>query len=451
MPKKLILLTLLVMLLVAFALTFPIKAQGKEQVTRIIDLISLPAVNAEEQATQLPADVLVIINGSVIDGSGHGPIAVGLVAIQGDRILAVGPTADFVVPAEAQIIDAQGRTIMPGIINAHVHNTHSPGTRGRFLAAGVTSTCDMATSLNDMAHFAQTTSEQGQAVARGFKSGPMITAPGGYPDGFRWDYQVSTPQEATAATNDLLDRGADMVKIALEPGLPHQSWPTLTAEQIEAVVETAHARGAPVRAHVQQASMLDAALQAGVDAIEHVPLPFPEEMKLAQMQPEERLSLSDYPALEQQLRAMVAQNIVLVPTLNVGTCATRGVSALETPQRRHMCDFQLEVVGYYHRIGGMVALGNDYGNIGIERGMPLREMELLLAAGLSPMEVIKAGTHNAAQVCGQTNDLGVLEAGKRADLLILDGNPLNNLYELARISRVIQDGEIAYHYPLNTQ
>jgi len=394
----------------------------------------------------VPAEIRVITNGMVIDGAGAVPIPDGIVVIQDQRILAAGPAGQVAVPAGAEIIDAAGGTIMPGIINAHVHNTQSPDTRYRFLTQGVTSTCDLASSMADMAQFEQSHNAKNQAAARGFRTGPMITAPGGYPSsyGFRWDSQVATPSEARAAVTNLVSQGADMIKIALEPWQPQEPWPVLTVEQVRAIVETAHRFGVPVRAHVQQAEMLDIALAAGVDTVEHVPLPFAEGIKLKQMGRDETLSLADYPQLEAQLSQMARQGIALVPTLNVGSCATHHLPELETEAQRRMCSFQLEIVGRFHQMGGTVALGNDYGNLGVAPGMPLQEMKLLLEAGLSPLEVIQAGAQHAAQVCGHADELGTLEPGKLADIIVVDGNPLVDLEVLTRINLVIQNGEVAY-------
>ena len=391
-------------------------------------------------------EVVVITNGNLIGGAGARAIADGVVVIEGNRIVAVGPLAEIDTPANAQIIDAAGGTILPGIINAHVHNSQSPGTRRRFLESGVTTTCDLATSPADMPYFEEAFTAQDQPVARGFRTGPMLTAPEGYPSqhGFHWDYEVVGPDEAQAAVTDLHQMGANMVKIALEPWQPQEPWPVLGLAEVQAAVDKAHTYGLPVRAHVQQARMLDIALQAGVDVIEHVPLPFNEEIKLQQLRDDERLSLTNFPALETQLTQMAQQGVALVPTLSVGACATRDMLGLESEARRRMCDFQLEIVGRFHELGGMVALGNDYGNPGVQRGMPVREMDLLQAAGLSPMAVIEAGTRYAAQVCGQGDALGTLEPGKLADLIVVNGNPLEALEALSQIQLVIKDGEIAH-------
>jgi imidazolonepropionase-like amidohydrolase len=95
-------------------------------------------------------------------------------------------------------------------------------------------------------------------------------------------------------------------------------------------------------------------------------------------------------------------------------------------------------------LGGKVALGNDYGNPGVERGLPLREMELLLAAGLSPMAVITAGTKHAAQVCGHGDELGTLEPGMLADVLVLESDPLREIEAFHHLHLIMQAGQITF-------
>jgi imidazolonepropionase-like amidohydrolase len=395
----------------------------------------------------IPADALVIINGLVIDGTGADPIPDGIVALWGTRIVAVGHKVDFAIPSEADIIDAKGGTILPGIINAHTHGTAYPATRRfSFLLKGVTATCDLGAQLESMSLF-----EQDDATgpsARGFRAGPIITTPGGYPDvagqGHHLNYEVATPDEARAAVIDLVNRGADVIKIALEPGPTGASWPVLSPQEVSAIVEEAHIRGRLVRAHVTRADLLDIALDARVDVIEHMPIPQLTEADW-KVAAEDRDHLKLPAEYEAQLARMVEQHVVMVPTLSVmpAICNMNwyGMPAEFQP----LCgELFLEVVRRFHDLGGMVALGNDYGNQGAEPGMPLSEMQLLMQAGLPPMEVLQAGTARAATVCGHGNELGTLELGKLADLIIVDGNPLTDIEAMTRIVAVIKAGEVIY-------
>jgi imidazolonepropionase-like amidohydrolase len=257
---------------------------------------------------------------------------------------------------------------------------------------------------------------------------------------------VLTPQEAEAAVLDLLDRGADVIKIALEPGDPKNPWPVLTAEQVRVIVNVAHAHNIPVRAHVRRVEILDVALDAGVDVIEHVPLPFCLETECTRMLEDDALQLTKFPKLEAQLARMVKQGVVLVPTLEINAHLIHILPNLQPEERQCVNNFILEIVNRFNEMGGIVALGNDYGVPGVQRGMPTQEMQLLLQAGLTPMEVIEAGTRYAAQVSGHGDELGTLEPGKLADVIIVDGNPLVDLEAMGEVLMVIKDGEFAYPF-----
>jgi enamidase len=190
--------------------------------------------------------------------------------------------------------------------------------------------------------------------------------------------------------------------------------------------------------------MLETALTAGVDTIEHVPLPFCLETEAIQTIGTDHLHLADHPRLAAQLDRMVEQGVILVPTLDVNRQIINKLYWLTPTEREASLAFVLEIVGYFHRQGGLIALGNDYGHPGIQSGMPLAEMELLLAAGLTPAEVIEACTRHAAQAAGQADQLGSLEPGKLADLLVVAGDPLTDIQRLNQVTLVVKGGEIVY-------
>lgn len=396
--------------------------------------------------TPVPTGALVVINGTVIDSTGLAPIPDGIVIIENKRIKAVGQAADFAIPSfETTVIDAHGGTILPGFINAHVHQTASPRTRRLYLVEGVTAVCDLGTPLNRMSQFEQEQTRQTFA-ARGFRAGPMITAPGGYPAVVHFqalNYDVTTPEEARAAVVDLVSRGAEVIKIALEPGDVQDPWPMLDLAQVQAIVTEAHARRKLVVAHLSQAAVLDLILEAGVDVLAHAPTApqvFAGEIESLQ---DENGRISFTPDYEAQLSRLVKQGVIMVPTINAideVVCP----ALYQTSAQRQLCfDSILETVHRFHALGGVVALGNDAPVHG-ERGMPLHEMRLLLRAGLTPLEIIEAGTRHAAQACGHGDELGTLEPGKLADVIVVKGDPLLDIEAMSQIAVVIRAGEIAY-------
>jgi imidazolonepropionase-like amidohydrolase len=402
-------------------------------------------------STSAPSAMLVITNGTIIDGTGADPVPDGMLLIQGDRITAVGSRTDFGIYPEAAVIDAQGKTILPGIIDSHVHSAADAGVRRQLLTDGVTALCDLGSPLDSIAQFLQERIGQ-DPVARGFRAGPILTAQGGLPDAIlheNLNYEVATPEEARTAVIDLLDRGVDVIKVYFDPG--HESFPMLDKERAHAIVREAHARGILVRAHVARVTVWDLALGSGVDVIEHVPLPPLTEAEIRKQLADSNDPLNDLrtmfrpPEYETLLPRMVAQGTAMAPTLDAGLAT---LSRLDNPgpEIRIIIDAILQVVRRFRAMGGIIALGSDrdFHNSDFERGMPIREMKFLLAAGLTPMEVIEAGTRHAAHVCGHGGELGALESGKLADVIIVDGDPLADIEVMRKVVTVIKGGKVAY-------
>jgi imidazolonepropionase-like amidohydrolase len=428
-----------------------------EKLVLLTTLLSIAACGGQVSLRDTPArsGPIVITNGTVMDGRGSEPTRDGIVVIAGDRIRFVGMAADYEFPSNAQIIDAHGGTILPGIIDAHVHGASTPVIRRQFLVNGVTSVCDLGFPLKDMPEFGEDTLNQ-DPVARGFRAGPILTAPGGLPGavlGREINYEVGTPDEARAAVIDLHQRGADFIKVYLQREDGGVEYPMLSDEQLAAIVDEAHARGLLVRAHGSYASLLDMALQAGVDIIEHVPANATqsEAQGISERQWQALLESNDplqlyftelYPQYESQLERMVEAGIVMVPTLDSYMDLYRDSTL--TPQDETGIRIVLGIVRRFHDLGGKAALGTDFiiGE-GKQPGMPLGEMEMLRAAGLTPMEVIEAGTRQAAIVCGHGSELGALAPGMLADVIAVDGDPLEDLQAMSRVVLVIKNGEIA--------
>lgn len=378
-------------------------------------LLALLVACRGPQVEELQSVSLVVTNGTLIDGTGSDPVADGLVAVQRNRIATVGQSAGFKFPAETEVIDATGGTILPGIFNSHVHKAHTAATRrDLFLLDGVTSVCDSGVSSALMQEFEQDESQFGPA-ALAFKSGPPITAPGGYPGqfyGFTWGYEIQGVDQAEMAVRDLYTGGADYIKVALEPGFDSQTLPVMSLQELRSVVTAVHANDLLVRAHVAKSNMLDIALEAGVDFIEHVPMPSTSYEDLESMFDD--AGVFRIPSgLEAQLLRMVDQGVVLVPTLDVFIDDTYSRGNIE-PETEIFNPAIPGIVLFFHDSGGIISVGNDYGNAGVQPEMPLHEMDLLQIAGLSPMEVLEAATRHAAYVCGQRETLGTPESGQLA-------------------------------------
>jgi imidazolonepropionase-like amidohydrolase len=447
--------------------------------------------------SEIPAS-LVIKNGTVVDGTGASPVPGAMVGINGNRIVAVGRSTDLTISPKAAVIDAREGTILPGIIDSHVHTTSAPAVRRSILLGGITSTCDLGSAKNAMPQFEQDYLDQ-EPVARGFRAGPILTAPGGLPDALfraavtsvltrlweslfpnwtekarkrellakvgRWlskvakpakavhaglNYEVANPEEAQAAVTDLLNQGADVIKIFLHQKANGRAYPILSQETVQALVQAAHSHGVPVRAHVWEIPPADIALAGGVDVIEHVPKTTisPAEMKeiTASRDPlsaARQIIAPQMEARDRQLERMVAQGIVLVPTLARYRWDLDQASVSE-PEAEFKFDLDVAGVRRFHDLGGVVALGTDYNSGLDEKKMVLDELAFLVQAGLTPMEAIEAATRHAARVCGHGDELGTLQPDKLADVIVVDGDPLQDIRAIGNVSAVIKDGEIAY-------
>ncbi|MEJ2187381.1 MAG: HEAT repeat domain-containing protein [Gemmatimonadota bacterium] len=397
----------------------------------------------------VPADATVVRNGTVILANGAPVIPDGVVVVRGDRIYAAGPASDFWIPDGVRTIDANAGTILPGIVNAHIHHGAPPEMRHRFLLEGVTTVCDLGSEPDEMDAFTEDACDDGPA-ARGLRAGPIVTAPGGYPDGLyrtHINYEVAGPEEAGAAIDDLAARGADMIKIAVDP-----TWNTTNPlpfpdlETIRALVEAAHAHHLLVRAHIIRPAQLDLVIDGGVDVVEHLGMPaWPSREE------ENRVMASDDPVAgffdrwapdyQPRLERMAADGIAMVPTLSA---VIGGFYTAEdpTPRQRWVVSVLMEIVRRFHTAGGVVAVGNDFNDRATTERLPLLEMEMLGKAGLTPMDVLVAATRNGARVCGRRWDLGTLEPGKLADLIIVDGDPLTDPVAALRRVRLVMRGGV---------
>jgi imidazolonepropionase-like amidohydrolase len=360
------------------------------------------------------AGSLALVHGTLISGTGAAPVADAALVMDGPTITWAGPRSRVLIPEGATIVDVGGATMLPGFINAHVHDAYSAGNLEAWAWAGVTTVRDegiLRSGVTLQALIAQRDAEwTAPRYARLVATGWMITAPGGY-----GRLGVADAAEARQAATDELDQGADQLKVAVEDGIAGQTdLPVLSAPALAAVVEVAHRRGTRVSAHVTDAALLPRILDAGVDDAAHVTWdPVPDAV----------------------YRRMIGLGIAMVPTLTVQE-AYGALAGAQANLRRFVA------------LGGRVALGNDYTDIPqngfphFELGMPAWEIRRMAEAGMTPMQVVVAATREAARVCGLGERLGTLEAGKLADVLVVDGDPLRDLSALAAVRLVIHGGVV---------
>lgn len=436
---------------------------------------------------QLPP-ATALVGGAVIDGRGGPPIAHGVVVFRAGKIIAVGRLGKVIVPQGARVIRVDGKTVLPGLIDAHMHIGGSGGgsadareftpqaTANNFrsyLKFGVTTVFDIAGNP-----FLEV---QKQALASGQILGPRlfgvkygITAPGSHPMGLLKEYKltkllgpvyplVSTVEQARATIARIAADDIDGVKIMNSrsefPGTSRYDAdrPKLSRAVLKALIESAHAKGLRVFVHVAFPSEAREAVEAGADVLAH-------SIGMAET------------GTEAIFRLMAARGVAYMPTL-AQIEAVYGLQAdpfrLER-LRGKVWDVILDsvthansVVRARHRMPGLVAdarrnlaismanlrravkagvkivMGTDAGNAGTFHGATVpREMELMRQAGMTPMQTIVAATRHAAEVIGQKDRLGTIEKGKLADLVVIDGDPLHDISTIANVVTVVRNGYV---------
>jgi imidazolonepropionase-like amidohydrolase len=354
------------------------------------------------------------------DGTGTSPRSGMTVAMLRETIIAIGRDEEIDLGRDTTVIDCAGAFVMPGIIDTHCHVTLTLVGReplvAEWLRAGLTTIRDTGTIRQGTFLIRDLAKELGPAP-RIIASGPIITVPGGYPItrptiGEPISYPITTLDEATQAVNQVVDAGADFIKIAVEHGTPgghlreNVGAPALNRPQVKAIVAAAHARGVSVSAHVTNYEELQIALAGGVDSMAHTPL---DEIPTSVLQ------------------EMVTKGVTMTSTLNIWGGRPVVDEAMRNAQR-------------FVAAGGQLAMGTDY-PFQAQTGLPVEEMRFMESAGLTRSQVLLASTRDAARVC-RRDDLGTIELGKRADLIVMQRDPLGDLNNLSSVSTVIQDGAL---------
>jgi imidazolonepropionase-like amidohydrolase len=357
---------------------------------------------------------LVLTNGTLINGTGGEPVPDAVIVIIGERIVSAGPSSLVKIPKGVKVIDLGGAYVLPGFINAHVHDAYDESRLQAWAQAGVTTVRDEGILLSgnqlDTLIPLRDKLAASPKYARLISAGYMLTIQGGYGTA-----EITSAEDARQKVNLELDSGVDEIKLAIETGyVGVTGLPILSPDELSAIIATAHDRGKLVSAHVTQAKFLQMVVDAGVDDVAHIP---------ADLVP------------KKLIQQMISQDTYLVPTLTVIE-AFGGLTRAKYNLKR-MLD-----------AGVKIALGNDYTRVPqnnfdhFDLGMPLHEITRMSEAGMSPMQIIVASTRNAAHVCGLERDLGTLEMGKIADILIIGANPLQDLSALTLVKMVVHNGSI---------
>ena len=435
----------------------------KVNVTRVVLLSALFIVAVQMMSCQVedPSNVTVVKAGLLIDGTGNPPLRDVLIFIEGNRITQVVQQEE--IPPGATVIDASQQVVMPGLIDTHVH----PGDRAnagpspeyrasviqhlkQALAFGVTTIFSLG--LDPDSNFALRDESWGDDFdgSRMLTAGTGFTAVGGHPTQLGTDLpnQIDDPALARQRVQELAAQGVDGLKIWVAPiaGLP-----VIKAEVSRAIIEEGHKHNLRVFAHLNTAEDTQTLVEAQLDGVTHIAGDSYEEETIELMR---RQGTIVAPMLVQKKKGLVfSEDRELFEDPFVRRVLGQEVDELKealaqtSPEAlERMAQSYQQAKENFVRLknaGVRLAVGTDSNTSFAPVGLIThKEVETLVEAGLSPMEALVAGTRGSAEWAGVSDRLGTIEAGKLADMLILEENPLVDIRNTRKIVKVILGGRV---------
>ncbi len=394
----------------------------------------IAVARANDRVEPIAERDFALVGARIVDGSTRGAIADGAVVVRGGRIAAVGSRQSVTVPAGMRTIDARGKTIIPGLWDMHAH-VALPEWGPEYLGVGVTTARDMGGETGFLTRFRD-------SIAAGTIIGPRLLlaglVDGSGPEAFGTVY-ADTPEQGRAVVDAYHTRGFQQMKL----------YTLIKPDVAGAIIRRAHELGMTVTGHVPRAMTLSSMVDSGADNVAHLPV---------------RGDTSSA-VVKQQIQMLAAKHTVIDPTVSwnelLGHAAATPLASFQPgfaeapwPLRssygsvRNSGDSaaagralraQLGVIKAMHDAGVRIVAGTDYGLPGFSL---LRELELYVAAGLSPLDAIRSATSVPAEVMGLSRDVGTIETGKRADLVVLDADPLADIRNVRRGRWVVVNGRM---------
>ena len=432
-------------------------------------LLQLLSASLQTAASQLlPNGPVALVGAQVIDGYEVAPISDGVVVYEDGVITAVGSANDVQIPANARVIDVGGHTVLPGLIDNHVHvdlighgsyeryyeflggderlDEVMPIAAKQMLRAGVTTALDLGAPFEILD--VRRKIDSGQIPGpRLLVSGPWITRVeyDTIPDSY--EVVITSPEEGALKALELIGRGSDVIK----------TWEGLTQEDYHAIVDAAHSRGVKVHAHLYDPEAIKMAIDAGVDVFQHV--------GSAGNPPYEEALINTIAHKEIPVVQTISHRVWVYPsTLAFPSRLKRAEYKTDMPDdiyREFMDSFNdfhqlpyfrnaaTEIRNSKHSASQFIEAGARMG-VGTDAASPLnmhleaiwREMSALVDSGMTPIQVISAATKTNAEILGVFAERGSLEPGKQADILVVAGNPLEDIETLGRVALIAKGGAL---------
>jgi len=399
----------------------------------------------------------VLKNLNLIDGTGGPVVNNAVVVVEGTKIKAVGKEGEVEYPADYEVLDLGGKTVLPGMVEAHVHigMNGEPAMETIMLKETLPMTTIKASVYAQrdlMAGFTtiRTMGDKGfldvalkRAIDAGIIDGPrmrvsgqILSITGGHGDialppevtFTGWSAIVDSPDEARKAARYQLKMGADIVKMCATGGVMSEGdepgSPQLNEDEMRAAIYEAHKVGKKAAAHAQGTKGIKDAVKAGIDSIEH------------------GIFLDD-----EVVEMMREKGVYLVATLSAPYNIKKygveaGIPDYAVRKTEQVIDAHGASFMKAYRAGVKIAVGTDAGTPFNRHGENAQELEMMVQAGVKPMDAILAATKWGADLLGMSNIIGTIEAGKEADIIAVEGNPLENISLLKDVKFVMKAGKI---------
>ncbi len=396
--------------------------------------------------------VTAIVGGRLIDGTGKPPVENSVVILREGKIIAAGPAASTPVPEGAQVVDAHGKSVLPGLWEMHAH-FEQVEWGPIYLATGVTTARDVGNEKEFIV-------AARDAIASGKGIGPRLVM-AGVVDGTSamalGMIRVDTPEQAREQVQKYHAAGFQQIKIysSVKPDIV----PVITAE--------AHRLGMTVTGHIPIGMDAIQGIKAGMDQINHV-----EYLTEVMIDPKSHTIDADSPQVKNVIQLLKEHHTVVDPTLalleiithpldrplstfepgivHVAPELREGLETMGVPAARAQAaeaqfNALLETVRILHQAGIPMVAGTDQAVPGFSVD---REIELYVKAGFTPMEALQAATLVPARAMGMEQESGTVEPGKRADVVLVNGNPLENISDIRKVDTVFADGKMYKPAPL---
>jgi imidazolonepropionase-like amidohydrolase len=393
---------------------------------------------------QPPTADLAIINAQLFDGIGDAITESATVLVRDGRIAEIRVGGGIAPPSDFPVIDAEGHTLLPGLIDNHYHYW-AAHAGGPLLARGVTSIRDPGVAVSESMNYKE-------AINLGLLAGPSIYTTGPLIDGEHGyhpmvDVSLRTPAAAPALVRALKAQGVDALK----------AYFMLQPDVLRAVVEEARAQGLPVTGHIGVRTSWQEAMEAGINGFSHIrvwkdflspeqqPQGLDESLDgsrnpTARMQADWRDIDPDDPEVAALIRRMVETGTALDPTLRI--------QRIDKPSRsRFSLELYAAATQSYQRMGKFVRNAQQAGVLllaGTDNINLFDELEAYADFGVPNAEIIRSATVNGARWLGKDDEFGTIQVGKRAHLLLVDGDPLEDIKQLRNVVLVVKDGVVVF-------